>query len=103
MNKLLQAKQSIECFFEMYVGSKNLKNLQSFEAFCNFCIGVLLFQIILIISVCIGDTHIPSYLGDGYSHDNFKRKEGEAPEYNYWLDCYIGNDGVILEKNNWRR
>ena len=45
----------------------------------------------------IGDTTIPSYLGDGYSYDNFERKEGNEPEYNYWLHCYIGNNGEILK------
>lgn len=97
MNKLLQVKQSTECFYEMDVGSKNLKGLQWFEAFCNFWICALLFQIIVIISIYIGDTHIPNYLGDGYSYDNFGRKEGDDLEYNYWLDQYIGNDGAILK------
>ena len=99
MNKPLQVKQATECIFEINTGSKKLKGLHRFEAFSDFWIGTLLFQLVLIISIYIGDTHIPTYLGDGYGYDNFGRKEGDAPEYNYWLDYYIGNDGVILEKN----
>lgn len=62
---------------------------QRLKAFCSFWIGEFLLLIILTVSIFIGDTKIPTYLGDGYSFDNFERKEVDDPEYNYWLDCYV--------------
>ena len=97
MNKVLQLAQAIGCLYEMELRQKGLKGLQWLEAIFEFWIDEFLFFILLAASICIGDTTIPSYLGDGYSYDNFDRKEGDEPEYNYWLHCYIGNNGEILK------
>lgn len=92
MNKILQLTQAIGCLYEMESRQKCLRDLQWLEAIFEFWIGGLLFFILLAVSICIGDATIPSYLGDGYSYDNFGRKKGDEPEYNYWLHCYIGNN-----------
>ena len=73
MNKILQLTQAIGCFYEMETGQKCLRDLQWLEAIFEFWIGGLLFLILLAVSICIGDATIPSYLGDGYSYDNFSR------------------------------
>ena len=96
MNKILQLVQAIGCFYEMELRQKSLKGLQWLEAIFEFCIGGFLFFILLAVSIHVGDATIPSYLGDGYSYDNFDRKEGDEPEYNYWLHCYIGNNGETV-------
>ena len=96
MNKTLQLAQAIGCLYEMELRQKSLKGLQWLEAIFEFCIGGFLFFILLAVSIHIGDATIPSYLGDGYSYDNFDRKEGDEPEYNYWLHCYIGNNGETV-------
>ena len=74
MNKTLQLVQAIGCFYEMETGQKSLKGLQWLEAIFELWISGFLFFILLAVSICIGDTTIPSYLGDGYSYDNFVRK-----------------------------
>ena len=96
MNKILQLTQAIGCLYEMELRQKSLKDLQWLEAIFEFCIGGFLYFILLAVSICIGDATIPSYLGDGYSFDNFDRKKGDEPEYNYWLHCYIGNNGETV-------
>lgn len=75
MYKLLQIEQIIGCFYELCITSKNNKVLQWFEAFCHFWISWILLFSILTFSIYIGDTKIPTHLGDGYSYDNFERKE----------------------------
>ena len=95
MYKILQLKQAIGCFYKMEVRQKGLKGFQGLASFFEFWIGEFMFFILLAVSIHIGDTTIPSYQGDGYSFDNFARKEGDEPEYNYWLHCYIGNNGEI--------
>ena len=97
MNKILQLEQAISCFYEMEVSQKGLKGFRWLASIFEFWIGEFLFFVLLAISIHIGDTTIPSYLGDGYSYDNFERKEGNEPEYNYWLHCYIRNNGEILK------
>ena len=97
MNKILQLEQAISCFYEMEVSQKGLKGFQWLASIFEFWIGEFLLFVLLAISIHIGDTTIPSYLGDGYSYDNFERKEGNELEYNYWLHCYIGNNGEILK------
>lgn len=92
MNKILQLVQAIGCLYEMETGQKGLKGLQWLESIFEFWIGGFLFFILLTVSICIGDATIPSYLGDGYSYDNFDRKEGVELEFNYWLHCYISNN-----------
>lgn len=82
MNKTLQLAQAIGCLYEMELRQKSLKGHQWLEAIFEFCIGGFLFFILLAVSIHVGDTTIPSYLGDGYSYDNFDRKVGEKPEYN---------------------
>ena len=96
MNKILQLEQAISCFYEMEVSQKGLKGFQWLASVFEFWIGEFLFFVLLAVSIHIGDTTIPSYLGDGYSFDNFDRKEGDEPEYNYWLHCYIDNDRETL-------
>ena len=91
MNKILQLTQAIGCLYEMEPRQK-CRDLQWLEAIFEFWIGGFLFFTFLAVSICIGDATIPSYLGDGYSYDNFGRKMGDEPEYNYWLHCYIGNN-----------
>lgn len=88
MNKTLQLVQAIGCFYEMESKQKCLSGLQRLEAIIEFWISGFLFFILLAVSIYMGDTTIPSYLGDGYSFDNFDRKEDDEPEYNYWLHCY---------------
>ena len=85
MNKTLQLVQAIGCFYEMESKQKCLSGLQRLEAIIEFWISGFLFFILLAVSICIGDATIPSYLGDGYSYDNFDRKEGDEPEINYLL------------------
>ena len=97
MNKILQLVQAIGCFYEMEKEKKSLKGLQWLEAIFEFWIGGFLFFILLAVSIHVGDTTIPLYLGDGYSYDNFDRKVGDELEYNYWLHCYKDNDGEILK------
>ena len=87
MNKTLQLVQAIGCFYEMEPRQKRLKGLQWLEAIFELWISGFLFFILLAVSICIGDTTIPSYLGDGYSYDNFDRQEGDEAEYNYCLHC----------------
>ena len=96
MNKILQLAQAIGCLYEMEPRQKSLKGLKWLEAIFEFWIGGFLFFILLAVSIHVGDTTIPSYLGDGYSFDNFDRKKGDEPEYNYWLHCYIDNDRETL-------
>lgn len=96
MNKILQLAQAIGCLYEMETRQKSLKGLQWLEAIFEFWIGGFLFFILLAVSIHVSDTTIPSYLGDGYSYDNFDRKKGDGPEYNYWLHCYIDNDRETL-------
>ena len=96
MNKTLQLAQAIGCLYEIELRQKSLKGLQCLEAIFELWIGGFLFFILLAVSIHIGDTTIPSYLGDGYSFDNFDRKKGDYPEYNYWLHCYIDNDRETL-------
>ena len=96
MNKTLQLVQAVGCLYEMESRQKSLKGLQWLEAIFEFCIGWFLFFILLAVSIHVGDATIPSYLGDGYSYDNFVRKGGDEPEYNYWLHCYIGNNGEAV-------
>ena len=84
MNKILQLTQAIGCLYEMEPRQKCLRDLQWLEAIFEFWIGGLLFFILLAVSICIGDATIPSYLGDGYSYDNFG------------LHCYIGNNGKTV-------
>ena len=97
MNKTLQLVQAIGCFYKMESKQKSLKGLQWLEAIFEFCIGGFLFFILLAVSIHVGDTTLPSYLGDGYSYDNFDRKEDDEPEYNYWMHCYIDNDRETLK------
>lgn len=97
MNKILQLVQAVGCLYEIEPRQKSLKGLQWLEAIFECWIGGFLFFILLAVSICIGDITIPSYLGDGYSYDNFDRQEVDEPEYNYWLHCYIDNDGEILK------
>ena len=96
MNKILQLMQAIGCFYEMKPRQNSVKGFQWLDALFTFWIGGFLFFILLAVSICIGDATIPSYLGDGYSYDNFGRKKGDEPEYNYWLHCYIGNNGKTV-------
>ena len=96
MNKTLQLAQAIGCLYEIELRQKRLKGLQCLEAIFELWIGGFLFFILLAVSIHIGDTTIPSYLGDGYSYDNFVCKGGDEPEYNYWLHCYIGNNGETV-------
>ena len=96
MNKILQLMQAIGCFYEMKPRQNSVKGFQWLDAIFTFWIGGFLFFILLAVSICIGDATIPSYLGDGYSYDNFGRKKGDEPEYNYWLHCYIGNNGKTV-------
>ena len=63
--------EAIECFYEMEVKVRAFKGSQWLEAVCGFWIGSFLFFIILSVSICIGDTKIPYYMGDGYDFDNF--------------------------------
>ena len=95
MNKILQLAQAIGCFYDMEVGNENLNGYQRVKRLISFWIGEFLFFILLAVSIHKGDTTIPSYLGDGYSFDNFDRKEGDEPEYNCWLHCYIGHNGEL--------
>lgn len=95
MNKTLQLAQAIGCFYEMEDRQISLNGLQWLEAIIYFWIGEFLFFILLAVSIHKGDTTIPSYLGDGYSFDNFDRKEGDELEYNCWLHCYIGHNGEL--------
>ena len=96
MNKILQLMQAIGCFYEMKPRQNSVKGFQWLDAIFTFWIGGFLFFILLAGSICIGDATIPSYLGDGYSYDNFGRKKGDEPEYNYWPHCYIGNNGKTV-------
>lgn len=97
MNKILQLEQAISCFYEMEVSQKGLKGFQWLASVFEFWIGEFLLFVLLAVSIHIGDTTIPSYLGDGYSFDNFDRKVGVELEFNYWLHCYTDNDGEILK------
>ena len=96
MNKILQLMQAIGCFYEMKPRQNSVKGFQWLDAIFTFWIGGFLFFILLAVSICIGDATLPSYLGDGYSYDNFGRKKGDEPEYNYWPHCYIGNNGKTV-------
>ena len=81
MNKILHLVQAIGCLYEMELRQKGLKGLQWLEAIFEFWIGGFLFFILLAVSICIGDATIPTYLGDGYSYDNFSaRRSGSFPE-----------------------
>ena len=73
MNKILQLAQAIGCLYDMKPRQKSLKGLKWLEAIFEFWIGGFLFFILLAVSIHVGDTTIPSYLGDGYSFDNFDR------------------------------
>ena len=73
MNKILQLMQAIGCFYEMKPRQNSVKGFQWLDAIFTFWIGGFLFFILLAVSICIGDATIPSYLGDGYSYDNFFR------------------------------
>ena len=96
MNKILQLMQAIGCFYEMKPRQNSVKGFQWLDAIFTIWKGGFLFIILLAVSICIGDATIPSYLGDGYSYDNFGRKKGDEPEYNYWPHCYIGNNGKTV-------
>ena len=97
MNKLLQLAQAIGCFYDMEVGNENLNGYQRVKRLISFWIEEFVFINFLMFGIWKGDVKIPLYLGDGYSFDNFDRKEGDEPEYNYWLHCYIANNGEFLK------
>ena len=96
MNKLLQLAQAIGCFYEMETGQKSLKGLQWLEAIFEFWIGGFLFFILLAVSICIGDATIPTYLGDGYSYDNFPRTAqwqlSRTKQWNERKKCHLETD-----------
>lgn len=75
MNKIYAKFRIIEvmqCFYEMELNNRSLKGFQWLKAVRDFWIGNFLFFIILTISICIGYTKIPYYMGDGYDFDIFK-------------------------------
>ena len=79
MNKTLQLAQAIGCLYEMEPRQKSLRGLQWIEAIIGFWIGGFLFFVLLAVSIHMGDTTIPSYLGDGYSFDKgFEMQTGTA-------------------------
>ena len=64
MNKTLQLAQAIGCLYEMEPRQKSLRGLQWIEAIIDFWIGGFLFFVLLAVSIHIGETTIPTYLGD---------------------------------------
>ena len=90
MVMLVQMMEAISCWFEMErLVSKKKKGLHRIMEIVDVFLSGLIFTLILAFGLCKGWVHIPTYLGDGYSFDNFDRKDGDTPEYNYILDCYI--------------
>ena len=96
MNKILHLVQAIGCLYEMELRQKSLKGLQWLEAIFEFWIGGFLFFILLAVSICIGDATIPTYLGDGYSYDNFSRTAqwqlSRTKQWNERKKCHLETD-----------
>ena len=95
MIKLVQMMEAISCWFEMEcLVSKKNKGLHRITEMFDVFFSGLVFSLILAFGICKGWVHIPTYLGDGYSFDNYSRKDGNTPEYNYILDCFIDEYGM---------
>ena len=89
MNKLMQLVNAMICWHELGKLDRKERGFRGIGEVFESMIGSLLFSLILAFGILMGWTHIPGYLGDGYSYDHFERKEGDDPEYNYILGCYM--------------
>ncbi len=89
MNKLMQLVNAMICWSELGKLDKKEKGVCGIFNVIDSLMGEFMFFLILAFGVFMGWVHIPGYLGDGYSYDHFERKEGDDPEYNYMLGCYM--------------
>jgi hypothetical protein len=89
MNKLMQLINAVVCWSELEKFNKNEERFRGIGDVFDSWTGRLTFSLILAFGIFMGWVHIPTYMADGYSYDNFDRKEGDAPEYNYILGCYM--------------
>ena len=85
MNKLMQMMVLIDCLFELGMLKHKSNVAHRFAEIVNFVVEGLLLIVLLGYGICKGIVHIPTYLGDGYSYDNFARDPWEVPEFNYVL------------------
>ena len=85
MNKLMQMMVLIDCLFELGKLKYKSNAAHRVTEIVNFMVEGLLLIVLLGYGICKGIVHIPTYLGDGYSYDNFERDPWEVPEFNYLL------------------
>ena len=94
MNKLMQLANAMVCWSELGKIDKKEKGFRRIGDVFDSWIGRLTFSLILAFGIFEGWVHIPGYLGDGYSYDNFDRKSCDDPEYNYLKGCYMDEQGM---------
>lgn len=85
MNKLMQMMVLIDCLFELGMLKYKSNAAHRVTEIVNFMVEGLFLIVLLGYGICKGIVHIPTYLGDGYSYDNFARDPWEAREFNYVL------------------
>jgi len=74
MNKLIQLIEATLCRHELEKPDKREKGFHGTTGAFDSLTGSLAFFLILAFGIFMGWIHIPGYLGDGYSYDNFDRK-----------------------------
>jgi hypothetical protein len=82
MDKLAQLVNAILCLSELDRAGKREHRSCGIGEVLDSLINRIVFMLILSVGIFMGLIHIPAFLGDGYSFDNFNRKEGDAPEHN---------------------
>ena len=85
MNKLMQMMVLIDCLFELGKLKHESNAAHRFAEIVGFVVDGFILIVLLGYGICKGIVHIPTYLGDGYSYDNFERDPWEVPEFNYVL------------------
>ena len=71
MNKLIQLIHVIGCMYELEKFDKKEKGFRRIGEVIDSVPGNVISFLILAFGILIGWVHIPTYMGDGYSYDNF--------------------------------
>ena len=71
MNKLIQLIHVIGCMYELEKFDKKEKGFRRIGEVIDSVPGNVISFLILAFGIFMGWIHIPGYLGDGYSYDNF--------------------------------
>ncbi len=97
MNKLSQIFFAMICWIELEKAGTKARGLRGIREMVGSTMSGLTVFLILTVGILAGWVNIPTWLGDGGGYDNFDRKEGDGPEYNYILGCYMDEPGVVLK------